>query len=241
MFTEKIKHKDLSQNLAVLTSGGKDSLYSAYVMYKRGFDISHFLTIFPETEESYMFHYPNVKLTKLQAEAVSVQHFVSYSKGEKEKELEDLKFLISKVKGKVSGLVSGAIASEYQKKRVDAICRLIGIRSYAPLWNLNPKNLLHSMLKEKFEIIITSVAASGLDESWLGRKIDSKCIKDLIKLNEKFGIHLTGEGGEYETLVIDMPLFRKKLEIIDAEKIWEENSGSYIIRRARLVEKINIE
>jgi ABC transporter with metal-binding/Fe-S-binding domain ATP-binding protein len=223
--------------LAVLTSGGKDSLFSAYLMQKEGHEISHFLTVVPETSESYMFHHPNVELTRLQAKAARVKLQTATTKGEKEKELADLKHLILGVRGEVDGIIAGAVASLYQKRRVEAICSEVGIRVFTPLWQKNPTELLREMLRENFEIIITSVAARGLDAQWLGRRIDEKCVQDLLVLAEKYKVHVSGEGGEYETLVVDMPMFEKKLEILDATKKWEGSSGVYIVKEATLVDK----
>jgi len=76
-----------------------------------------------------------------------------------------------------------------------------------------------------------------LDETWLGRKIDDECVKDLITLNEKYKINVSGEGGEYETLVLDAPNFRKRLVIEDYEKIWEKNNGMMSVKTASLKEK----
>lgn len=223
--------------LAILTSGGKDSLFACYIMASQGFDIKYLLSVVPETKESYMFHRPSVALSRLQSEALGVELLTKGTKGEKEKELKDLKDLISSVKGEIEGVVAGAVASEYQRQRVDVICEDLGLRSFAPIWHKEPELLLREMTSANFEIIITSVTAQGLDESWLGRKIDEKCIEDLISLNKKYGIHVSGEGGEYETLVLDMPMFKRRLEVLKARKEWDGTSGTYIVEKARLSDK----
>ena len=88
-----------------------------------------------------------------------------------------------------------------------------------------------------FEIIISGVAAWGLDESWLGRTIDDEVIDELIKLNEKYRIDIAFEGGEAETLAVDGPVFKKRLKILKDKKIWNRDSGVYIIKEAVLEDK----
>ncbi|MEE8167474.1 MAG: diphthine--ammonia ligase [Candidatus Hydrothermarchaeales archaeon] len=222
--------------LAALTSGGKDSLFAAYIMHSQGFKIKYLLTVLPERSDSYMFHHPSVRLTSYQARAMGIPRLTKGTEGEKEKELEDLKALISSVKGEIEGVVSGALFSKYQKQRVDAICEALNLRSFAPLWHKDPEMLLREMLDAGFEIIITAVAAMGLDENWLGRRIDERCIEDLKDLHKKYKIHICGEGGEFESLVLDMPLFKQRLEIVKARKECGI-SGTYAIEQVKLVNK----
>lgn len=212
-------------NLAALLSGGKDSMYALYLAGREN-KITYIVTITSENPESYMFHVPNVHLVEEQAKLMGIEIIKKTTKGEKEKELEDLKSVLGTIAGKVDGIVTGAIESNYQKQRVDKICKELNLKSLAPLWHKSPEGLLRSMIKDGFEIIITAVAAPPLDDKWLGRKIDEKCIEELIQLNKKYGIHPSGEGGEYESLVLDCPLFKKKLEVSESKKIWDEKTRS---------------
>lgn len=222
--------------LASLISGGKDSLYATYVMSKKH-DIVCLLSMFPERDDSYMFHFPNVKITELQAKAMGIPIFTQATKAEKEKELEDLKKLFLKVKDRVDGIVSGALASRYQKERIDKICREVGLRPFSPLWGIEPEKLWERLLSEGFEVLIISVSAMGLGKEWLGRKVDRKAFEELKEIARKNRFHLGFEGGEAETLVVDMPLFRKKIKINKAEVVWYGDYGRYIIKDAELVEK----
>jgi len=225
--------------LASLLSGGKDSLYATFLVNQEGYDIAYIINIISENPDSYMFHVPNANLVRYQAKSMGIPLIEKTTKGEKEAELKDLEDAIRKVRFRVDGIVSGAVMSTYQKSRVDAICRNFGLLSIAPLWMRNPEELLRDMLRAGFEIMITAVAAEGLTEEWLGRKLDERCIDDLMKLNKKHGISINGEGGEYETFVLDCPLFHKKIEITDTEKIWDSRTRSGVLRinRIEMVEK----
>lgn len=224
--------------LAVLLSGGKDSIFSLYKMLQKGNEIKYLVTIFPENPESWLFHHPCIELTKFQAKSLGIKQVIKKTKGEKEKELEDLKKILKKIKNKIDGLVSGVMFSNYQKSRIDKICEEIGIKNIAPLWHKDPLKILMAESKE-MEIIITGVFSEGLDKRWLGRKIDGECIEELKELNKKFGINLTGEGGEFETFVLDCPLFKKKIKIEKLDIIWDKktNSGYLSVKKVRLIPK----
>lgn len=225
-------------NLAAFVSGGKDSLFALYLAKKAGNKIEALVVMESSNPESYMFHYPNVHLVKEQAKLMGIKLIKQKTKGEKEKELEDIKKVLNKMKN-IDGIVTGAVASSYQKSRIDAVCKELGLKSLAPLWNQNPEKTVREMLSNNFEIIITAVAAPPLDEKWLGRRFDEKCLEDLIKLNIKYGIHLNGEGGEFETFVTGCPMFSKKIIIKDAEKWWDARtkSGMLKINKIMLMDK----
>jgi len=218
-----------------LSSGGKDSTLALWLAMKQGHEVERLVAMVPKREDSWMFHYPNIHLVDLFAECVGLPLLKAETSGMKEEELKDLERTLSKLS--IEGVVSGAIASEYQKSRIDRICEKLGFVSIAPLWGREPIELLNEMLDAKFNIIITSVAAQGFDESWLGRKIDEECITDLLDLQRKYKINISAEGGEYETLVLDAPFFKKRIEVVEAERIWRGTNGYLFIKQAKLVEK----
>ena len=218
-----------------LSSGGKDSTLALWLAMKQGHEVERLVAMVPKREDSWMFHHPNIHLVDLFAECVGLPLLKAETSGMKEEELKDLERTLSKLS--IEGVVSGAIASEYQKSRIDRICEKLGFVSMAPLWGREPIELLNEMLDAKFNIIITSVAAQGFDESWLGRKIDEEYITDLLDLQRKYKINISAEGGEYETLVLDAPFFKKRIEVVEAERIWRGTNGYLLIKQAKLVEK----
>ncbi|MBA3064124.1 diphthine--ammonia ligase [Candidatus Woesearchaeota archaeon] len=226
--------------IAGLFSGGKDSAFALYKALQEGHKPVCLITIKSKRADSYMFHIPNIDLTRVQAEALEIPIIYMNSSGVKEKELEDLKkaMAIAKKRYKIQGLVSGALASKYQSSRIKKLCDELDLISITPLWGMDEEQYLKDLIDAKFKIIITGIAADGLNKSWLGRKIDNNCITDLKKLHEKNKIHIAGEGGEYETFVLDCPLFKKKIEIKDFEiKMENECTGQYIIKATEFVKK----
>ncbi|MCD6529413.1 TIGR00289 family protein [Candidatus Bathyarchaeota archaeon] len=221
--------------VAALISGGKDSALALYKVLNQGFKVAKIVTLIPKREDSWMFHYPNAHLTSLFAEAAGLPLVSKATSGKKSEELEDLKSVLSRLE--VEGLVYGVIASSYQKRCIEEICRELNLKPIAPLWGVDPQKILDSLLDLKFKIVITGVYAYGFDESWLGREMDANTIKDLIELNRRLGISLVGEGGEYETLVLDAPFFKKRIKILNYEKIWNGDSGYLKVLDATLQEK----
>ncbi len=153
---------------ACLFSGGKDSTLALHRAVALGIGIGLLITVKSRNPDSYMFHYPNIGLTAMQAEALGIrQEFIS-TEGKKEEELVDLERALASMDVKL--LVSGATYSTYQADRINAIAKRLGAEHVAPLWHINPKEELNEIV-EKFDAIITSVSAEGLDESLLGERI----------------------------------------------------------------------
>ncbi len=221
--------------VAVLATGGKDSTLALYHALRESHEIVCLATMIPSREDSWMFHYPNIGLIDLFGEAVGIPVVKAETSGVKEEELEDLERLIGRLD--VEGVVSGAIGSNYQKTRVDDICTQLNLESLTPLWGKDPLVILREMLELKFDVVIVGVYAYGFDDKWLGRRINDQTVKDLMVLHRSYGVSLVGEGGEYETLVLDASFFKKRIQVVSAEKVWKGQSGYLLVSNARLESK----
>lgn len=225
-------------NLGVLFSGGKDSTLALQKAREKE-EVRCLISLLSKNKESFMFHTPNIGLTRLQAEALELPLIQIETAGEKEREVEDLKEAVRKAKDQyeIEGIVSGAVESVYQAERVQRVCRDFGLYCFNPLWKKDQKTLLEELVQGRYDVIISGVFAYPLDKSWLGRKIDEITINELISLHEEFGISPSGEGGEIETTVLDCPMFNKRIEVLDFTIVARANSGIYEIRKARLASK----
>ncbi|OPY28505.1 MAG: ATP-binding region [Methanocella sp. PtaU1.Bin125] len=217
--------------VAALFSGGKDSSYAVFCARLYGWDVTHLVTVFSESPESYMYHVPAIGLTRLAAEAIGIPLVEVATPPEPEVELLPLRDALAGLG--IDGIVSGALASEYQRRRLDQICQDIGIKSFAPLWHKNPRDLLGEMVDEGFEIMIAGCSAEGLDERWLGRVLDQKALAELDRLHDRYGIHVAGEGGEYESMVLNGPHMKRRIRV-EYEKEWRVHSGKIVINKAWL-------
>jgi diphthine-ammonia ligase len=223
--------------VAVLFSGGKDSTYSIWLLQHQGWDVSVLLTVQPNGPDSFMFHYPAVESTSLQSRALGIDHILIKDKASGLIELQNTLYRMKREYG-IEGLVTGAVASDYQKTRFDHMCETVGIRSYSPLWHKKPETIVDDLIEARFDAIITGVAARGLDRSWLGRRLDPKAWEELKRLSRQYGVHLTGEGGEYESFVVDAPNFKQRIRIGKTREIWDGESGYIVIENALLTDKI---
>ena len=231
-----------------LFSGGKDSSWALYRALEAGHPVERLVTVHPEGD-SYMYHVPATRLAELAAESIGIELVAvepedfqaasatdSGSQGDAELEpLEAaLKNLDSELVGGVTGITAGAVESEYQTSRIQAMADRLDAELFAPLWQRDPRTLAEAMLDAGFEIRIIQVAAHGLDESWLGRTLDAGTIAELETLNDEYGVHILGEGGEFETLVTDGPHMDRKIEL-DYTTEWDGTRGRLRIDDARLV------
>ena len=226
--------------LAALFTGGKDSTYAIHLAKQQDHEITCLITLKSKNEYSYMFHTPAIELTELQAEAMDLPIIFGETVGEKEKELEDLEKAIKKAKEKFvfEGLITGALFSEYQSSRIETIAKKLGLKVISPLWQKNQEEEMQELLDNKFKFIFTAIAAEGLDKSWLNRIITQDDLKKLKELNKQIGLNQSGEGGEMESLVLDCPLFKKKLKILQAEiKEESKNTARLIIKQVELINK----
>ena len=231
----KKQSRAYKMRLAALVTGGKDSILALYRAQQMGHTIEVLATMIPERSDSYMFHFPNIHLTDHISRALEIPLVTAPTSGIKEQELEDLKKLLASLD--VDGVVTGAVQSSYQKERIDRLCDKLGMKSVAPLWHQDPLEIMKELIRLKFTVIIVGVYAFGLDQTWLGREINSETLEKLVELHEKYQISLVGEGGEYESLVLDAPIYKKRLEIIEAETSYENNSGVLVVKEAKLVDK----
>jgi diphthine-ammonia ligase len=226
--------------LASLYSGGKDSTYSIFKVKQMGHDVSCLITMHPATDDSLLFHYPNLCLTKYLADAMQIPAIEFTINGSsKESEFDALEKAIIQAKSiyDIQGIVHGGISSKFQKVIFEKICSKNQLVSVAPLWNVDPSQYMYKLVDNNFNIKIVGVSAMGLDRHWLGRSLDKILIGQLEYFSKKFGFNLTFEGGEAETLVVDCPIFSKRLDIRKANIRWDGQRGIFEILEVELISK----
>ena len=228
--------------LAALFTGGKDSVYAIHLAKKQGHEIVCLISIISKNPDSYMFHTPAIELTKLQAEALQLPILLGTTEGIKEAELVDLEktIITAKEKFEFEGLLTGALFSEYQSSRIETIAKKLNLQAFSPHWQKPQEQHMEELINENFKIIFTAIAAEGLNKDWLNKIITKDELEKLKVLHQEIGFHIAGEGGEFESLVLDCPLFKKKLTLSEFEIVMDsEFSGRMIIKKAELEEKRN--
>jgi ABC transporter with metal-binding/Fe-S-binding domain ATP-binding protein len=225
--------------LAALFSGGKDSTFAIYKAKEAGHKIACLITMHPAGDDSALFHYPNSRMTRHLAEAMKIPVLDFVSGIGKHAESEALVQAVAKAKSvyNVEGVLSGGIASVFQKTAFEQACKEHGVEPLAPLWGADPEKYMNDLLDSNFSIMIVGVSAMGLEKEWLGRVMDREALAQLVKLSKKYGFNLTFEGGEAETLVLDCPLYSKRLKITRSHARWDGQRGIFEILEAELVQK----
>ncbi|WP_214083923.1 diphthine--ammonia ligase [Methanoculleus sp.] len=224
--------------LGVLFSGGKDSTFACWKAMQQE-EVVCLITVISRNPESYMFHTPNIRLAALQAEAAGLPLVEVETAGEKEEELLDLKraLLSAKERFGIEGVVTGAVLSVYQAARVQRVCLELGLWCFNPLWSPDQEAYMEELIDAGFKIVIVGVFSSPFDASWLGREIDRRTLDELREIARKYRITLTGEGGEFETFVVDAPFFSWRVAIEEASRDYRNYNGVLRIERAGLVAK----
>ncbi|MFP8953798.1 diphthine--ammonia ligase [Natrialbaceae archaeon A-arb3/5] len=230
-----------------LFSGGKDSSWALYRALETGLDVRRLVTVHP-TDDSYMYHVPATDLATLAAESIGIElvdvdpgdlaaESAADSSVQGDDELEPLEAALRELDreldGGIAGVTAGAVESEYQTSRIEGMCERLGCDLFAPLWQEDPHELADAMLEAGFEIEIVQVAAHGLNESWLGRTLDRDTIADLEELHAEYGVHILGEGGEFETLVVDGPHMDRRIDL-EYETEWDGSRGTIRVTDAEL-------
>ncbi len=222
--------------LASLFSGGKDSTYATYIAQQPQYgqhEISCLVSLFGYSDESMLLHNPNIRWVRTQAQLMHNMPLltgISYT-DDTQNELDVLESLLLTAKStyKIQGVVHGAIRSEFQRSRFASVCKKIGLKVIEPLWGKASLPHMTSLVDDGFDVIITSVSAGGLDESWLGHRITHKSIDILAKLSKKYGFSLDFEGGEAETFVTNCPLFKHQIIISNYNITWDGYRGRFEI------------
>ncbi|MEM2725286.1 MAG: diphthine--ammonia ligase, partial [Candidatus Nezhaarchaeales archaeon] len=137
----------------------------------------------------------------------------------------------------LEGIVTGVIASNYQRRVLQEVCDEVGLQLITPIWGCDQFELVHNIIREGFKAMIVGVYAEGLTQQWLGREVDETFLRYLRELSSTWSINPCGEGGEYETFVVDAPYFTRRVKVLDYKVMWYRNWGELIILNAMLTEK----
>lgn len=127
-----------------------------------------------------------------------------------------------------NAVCSGAILSTYQRTRIESVAIRLGLVPLSYLWQYptlpqpSPSGLLDDMASVDFDVRIVKVASGGLDKDFLWCNLMEKFTRKRVeKALRRFGGSVLGEGGEYETVVIDgpPPLWKGRIEVDEAHML----------------------
>jgi len=197
------------------------------------------VAIKPRSTEAYLWHYPTVEWTLLQAEAMGIPLILAKTDDiGSQIEANVLEDIFGKLKAEAI-LLGGVGLQATQIREVRKMAERFGKNVIVPHANMTSEQLLEEEINEGYDIRITDVAADGLGPEWLGKRLDFKTMIDLKYLSGKFGFDPLGEGGQYNSFVVDGPIFKKRIEFLDTQTVWDSktSSGYLEVRDAELKDK----
>jgi ABC transporter with metal-binding/Fe-S-binding domain ATP-binding protein len=226
------------RRLAALFSGGKDSTHALHLAAQAGFEVAQLVTARPARDDSFMFHTPNLDMTRLAAQAMGLPLLEVPVSGEPEREVKELAAALRPLAeaGQVDGLLAGAIASDYQWARLNAVGHALSLACHTPMWRVRAQDVLRDEVASGLKFMIVAAQSEGLTPEWLGHTFDEPLLEQLLATAKVHRFNPAGEGGEYETLVTDGPLFSKRIRIEAYHVDISQSSSRMVVDEAELVE-----
>ena len=199
-------------------SGGKDCCLACYRAIKSGFDVRYLASMFTEHTERLWPHHLTPEVLGMQAEAMAIP-LIQRVTAVADYDTEFMNMLGALKTEGISGGIFGDVSignglAEKHRRWVDSVCQPVGITAYRPLWGRRMEELIREFIEVGFEAVIIAAAKSLPGKELVGRTLD----KDLLlELKRRHELSATGEVGIYHTFVIDGPLFKKRLELLETD------------------------
>ena len=238
MFIKNKNTKKDKMDVAILYSGGKDSTLSIEYALEKKWNIKYLISVKPNRTDCYLFHFATVEQTKNMVDILGIkQVYAACSDADPQKEAIIVKEIVEQ--HPVDSVILGGIGlQETQINSIRDALFPLGVDVFATHVGHDHVKLMKEMLIKGYDIIITEVAADGLGMKWLGERLTLDNLEDFVKTAEKYGFHPGGEGGSYNTLVVDGPIFSKRLEILSFDKVMEGEFNGYIeVKESKVIDK----
>ena len=217
-------------------SGGKDCCLACYRAIKSGFEVGYLANMAYEGAKRSRTHGLSSDVLKMQAQAMGIPIVIQPTTDEKYEEEYKNMALSLKEKG-ISGGVFGDMDVIEHRQWVERVCKDVGLKAYLPLWQEKQQKLMKEFIAAGFKAIVVATNADKMGEEWLGRLIDMDFFNEMVKLEKEVGLTVCGEAGEYHSLVIDGPLFKKRLQIEKGDCLNRDNHWFLDIKEVTLTDK----
>lgn len=197
-------------------SGGKDGCLALHRAIASGLDVRYLANTVTADGERSRSHGISAAVIRTQTEALGIPIVQQRTAGDNY-EAQFIKMLRTFKREGIDGGVFGDIDFNAHREWIERVCAEAGMTPHLPLWLEDQKKLMEEFIDAGFVAVVVAVKADLLGKEVLGRKVDRKFLAYLEGLGQD--ITPCGEAGEYHTLVTDGPLFQKRLEIIESEKV----------------------
>jgi diphthine-ammonia ligase len=206
-------------NVVSSWSGGKDSCLACYKAIQNGYQVGQLLNFISREYKRCCFHGVEADLLALQAERIGIPLIQREVSPDMEQYEIEFKSAVSEMKERgIQGMVFGDVYLDEHKDWVERVCKDLEIAPIEPLWNHSPSDIVEEFIDLGFKAIIVSCKADLLGKDFIGKYID----KDLVQELRMKNICPCGENGEFHTFVVDGPMFKKRIEIVESEPLLRE-------------------
>jgi len=202
-------------------SGGKDGCLACYRAVASGLKIRYLANMITEDGKRSRTHGVSAHVIQVQSQAIGIP-LVQRRTTWENYEAKFKNMLRAFRQEGITGGVFGDIDLDEHREWVERVCQEIDITPHLPLWGESQDEILKDFINSGFKAIVVATKADMLGEEWLGRKVDLDFINQLAEFKETKGITLCGEAGEYHTLVVEGPLFQKRVEITETRKVFRD-------------------
>jgi uncharacterized protein (TIGR00290 family) len=208
-------------------SGGKDSCFACYKAIQEGHNVSQLLIMMSDPSKS-SFHMIRSDMLDAQSQAIGIP-IVKWTATPDTYEQDFKKALLQMKAQGVEGVVTGDVydVALHEAGWLDRVCKEVGLTPVKPLWHRDTQQILAEFISEGFKATLVRIKTDALGMEWLGREINKEFFDDLLKLGT---VDPCGERGEFHTFVTDGPLFKKRIEILESEKVKLNGNGRLVIK-----------
>jgi diphthine-ammonia ligase len=204
-------------------SGGKDGCLALHRAIVSGLDVRYLANTITEDGKRSFSHGISAEVIRAQAQAIGIP-LAQRPTTRETYEAEFINMLRTFKQEGIEGGVFGDIDFNAHREWIERVCREADITPLLPLWLESQDKLLREFIDAGFEAIVVAAKADLFGEEVLGQTVDRAFVKHLKELGKTKKITPCGESGEYHTLVIDGPIFQKRLEILETRKVLREGT-----------------
>jgi diphthine-ammonia ligase len=202
---------------AISWSGGKDCC-TALMRVAAGYEVTAALTMFDEEGARSRSHGLRPELVAAQVGLLGLSHVSRRTSWETYNDAFESGLAELAAAG-ITHVIFGDIMFDSHREWTEQRCAAAGMTAVQPIWGEPTDRLVREFLASGSEALIVTARAQFLDQSWLGRPLSLPMLNELAAL----GVDPCGEHGEYHTLVVNCPLFSRRLDV---------RAGGHVLRSA---------
>lgn len=206
-------------------SGGKDSALALHRLVQKGWQPVCLVTMINEAAQRSWFHGADPAMLAAFSSSLGLPLISRSTSGANyhaafEDALCEAKWLGAEA------VCFGDIDIDANRAWSESRCLATDLEPVFPLWQCGRENIVREAVAAGFKCLIKTVNINQLPSSLVGRFLDPQTLAEI----EAAGADLCGENGEYHTLTIDGPIFKKPL-VITTGRVLQGNGYAFIETR----------